>query len=70
MGLLQPTEGEVLYGGQRIQHIGLQNFRRQIGTVMQEDVLLTGSLAARQVLGGTAPVQVRAQIERHRARLA
>jgi ATP-binding cassette subfamily B protein RaxB len=45
LGLLQPTEGEVLYGGQRIQHIGLQNFRRQIGTVMQEDVLLTGSLA-------------------------
>ena len=44
LGLLEPTEGEVLYGGQRIQHIGLQNFRRQIGTVMQEDVLLTGSL--------------------------
>jgi ATP-binding cassette subfamily B protein RaxB len=45
LGLLQPLEGEVLYGAQRIQHIGLQNFRRQIGTVMQEDVLLTGSLA-------------------------
>jgi ATP-binding cassette subfamily B protein RaxB len=45
LGLLKPTEGEVLYGGQRIQHIGVQNFRRQIGTVMQEDVLLTGSLA-------------------------
>lgn len=45
LGLLKPTEGEVLYGGQRIQHLGVQNFRRQIGTVMQEDVLLTGSLA-------------------------
>ena len=45
LGLLQPNEGEVLYGGQRIQHLGLQNVRRQIGTVMQEDVLLTGSLA-------------------------
>lgn len=45
LGLLQPTEGEVLYGGQRIEHIGLQNFRRQVGMVMQEDVLLTGSLA-------------------------
>ena len=45
LGLLQPSEGEVLYGGQRIQHIGLQNFRRKIGMVMQEDVLLTGSLA-------------------------
>jgi ATP-binding cassette subfamily B protein RaxB len=45
LGLLKPIEGEVLYGGQRVQHLGLQNFRRQIGTVMQEDVLLTGSLA-------------------------
>ncbi|MFO1251721.1 MAG: ATP-binding cassette domain-containing protein [Inhella sp.] len=33
LGLLQPTEGEVLYGGQRIQQLGLQNVRRQIGTV-------------------------------------
>jgi ATP-binding cassette, subfamily B, bacterial CvaB/MchF/RaxB len=45
LGLLQPTEGEVLYGGQRLAHIGVKNFRRQVGTVMQEDVLLTGSLA-------------------------
>jgi len=35
------------------------------------DVLsLEGSLNARNVLGGTAPAQVRAQIARHRARLA
>lgn len=45
LGLLQPTEGEVLYGGQPIRHLGIANYRRQIGTVMQEDVLLTGSLA-------------------------
>ena len=31
---------------------------------------LRGSLNARGVLGGTAPAQVRAQIARHRARLA
>ncbi|MFG6415265.1 argininosuccinate lyase [Roseateles sp. DC23W] len=31
---------------------------------------LEGSLNARNVLGGTAPAQVRAQVERHRARLA
>jgi argininosuccinate lyase len=35
-----------------------------------EVLTLRGSLQARQVLGGTAPVQVRAQIERHKARLA
>jgi argininosuccinate lyase len=35
------------------------------------DVLsLEGSLSARNVLGGTAPAQVRAQVARHRARLA
>jgi ATP-binding cassette subfamily B protein RaxB len=45
LGLLSPTEGEVMYGGQRIQDVGLRNFRRQVGTVMQEDVLLSGSLA-------------------------
>lgn len=45
LGLLKPTEGEVLYGGQPIRHLGISNYRRQIGTVMQEDVLLTGSLA-------------------------
>jgi ATP-binding cassette, subfamily B, bacterial CvaB/MchF/RaxB len=45
LGLLQPSEGEVLFGGHPVRHLGIQNFRRQIGTVMQEDVLLTGSLA-------------------------
>ncbi|MCH7345051.1 peptidase domain-containing ABC transporter [Pelomonas sp. CA6] len=45
LGLLQPVEGEVLYGGQPLKQIGLQNFRAQIGTVMQDDVLLSGSLA-------------------------
>ncbi|CAM3860376.1 peptidase domain-containing ABC transporter [Roseateles saccharophilus] len=45
LGLLKPTEGEVLYGGRPIRHLGIANYRRQIGTVMQEDVLLTGSLA-------------------------
>jgi argininosuccinate lyase len=31
---------------------------------------LHGSVKARNILGGTAPSQVRAQIARHRARLA
>jgi len=31
---------------------------------------LRGSLATRQVLGGTAPSQVLAQVQRHRERLA
>ncbi|WP_295952886.1 peptidase domain-containing ABC transporter [Rhodoferax sp.] len=45
LGLLTPEEGEVLYGGLPVQQLGLQNYRRLIGTVMQEDVLLAGSIA-------------------------
>ena len=61
LGLLQPNEGEVLYGGQRIQHLGLQNVRRQIGTVIQEDVLLTGSLADNIAFFDVAPDLERVQ---------
>lgn len=45
LGLLKPTEGEVRYGGHPVKQLGVRNFRRQVGTVMQDDVLLTGSLA-------------------------
>ncbi|MFZ4652106.1 MAG: peptidase domain-containing ABC transporter [Rubrivivax sp.] len=45
LGLLQPVEGEVLYGGVPVRQVGIGNFRRQIGTVMQEDALMSGSLA-------------------------
>jgi ATP-binding cassette subfamily B protein RaxB len=45
LGILKPSEGEVLYGGVPLRQLGLANVRRQIGTVMQEDALLTGSLA-------------------------
>jgi argininosuccinate lyase len=47
----------------------LQQFDGRIGEDVFAVLTLRGSLAARQGLGGTAPVQVRAQIERHRARL-
>lgn len=45
LGLLSPTEGEVLFGGVPVQLLGLPSVRRCIGTVMQDDSLLTGSLA-------------------------
>jgi ATP-binding cassette, subfamily B, bacterial CvaB/MchF/RaxB len=44
LGLQPPTEGEVLYGGVPVRQLGLQNVRQQIGTVMQDDALFTGSL--------------------------
>jgi argininosuccinate lyase len=48
----------------------LQGFNATITDDVFGVLSLAGSLNARQVLGGTAPVQVRAQIARHRARLA
>ena len=47
----------------------LQGFHAAIGDDVYAMLSLQGSLNARNVLGGTAPAQVRAQIARHRARL-
>jgi argininosuccinate lyase len=47
----------------------LQGFNASITDDVFGVLSLAGSLNARQVLGGTAPVQVRAQIARHRQRL-
>ncbi|MDQ3261878.1 MAG: peptidase domain-containing ABC transporter [Pseudomonadota bacterium] len=44
LGLLAPSEGEVLVGGKNVQRLGAQ-YRNLIGTVMQEDQLFAGSLA-------------------------
>ncbi|MEW6465728.1 MAG: argininosuccinate lyase [Burkholderiaceae bacterium] len=48
----------------------LQGFHPAIEADVYDVLSLHGSLHARRTLGGTAPQQVRAQIERHRARLA
>lgn len=45
LGLVEPTEGEILVGGVKVKQLGLQNFRHLIGTVMQEDQLFSGSIA-------------------------
>ena len=48
----------------------LQGFHPSIGQDVYAVLSLRGSLEARNVLGGTAPAQVLAQVARHRARLA
>ena len=45
MGLLEPTRGEVFVDGQPLAHYGIQNYRRQSAAVMQDDQLLSGTLA-------------------------
>ena len=44
LGLLKPTEGEVLIDQIPISRLGLQAYRQLVGTVMQDDVLLAGSI--------------------------
>ncbi len=44
LGLLKPTEGEVLIDNIPINQIGLSAYRSLVGTVMQDDVLLAGSV--------------------------
>ena len=48
----------------------LQGFHPSIEKDVYDCLSLRGSLQARNTLGGTAPAQVRAQIERHQQRLA
>jgi len=48
----------------------LQGFHASIGEDVYEVLTLQGSLRARTVIGGTAPVEAVRQIARHRARLA
>jgi argininosuccinate lyase len=48
----------------------LQQFSAHIGKDVYDCLSLRGSLDARNVLGGTAPAQVRAQVARHRQRLS
>ncbi len=48
----------------------LQALNPAVQADVAEVLTLRGSLNARSVLGGTAPVQVLAQVERHRRRLS
>lgn len=45
VGLLQPTSGEVLVDGLPLNTLGVRVYRERIAAVMQEDQLLTGSIA-------------------------
>ena len=61
LGLLKPVEGYVAYGGVRLEQIGPAAYRGAVATVMQNDQLLSGSLA--ENVGFFAPVLEKARIE-------
>jgi ATP-binding cassette subfamily B protein RaxB len=67
LGLLEPTEGSILVGGVPLRRLGLVNYRRIVGTVMQEDQLFAGSIADNISFFDPAPVQARIEAS---ARLA
>ncbi|WP_456292275.1 peptidase domain-containing ABC transporter [Pseudomonas sp. AK106] len=45
LGLLEPTEGHILVNGIRLEEFGFSSLRTITGTVMQEDQVLTGTIA-------------------------
>ncbi|HEY8384265.1 MAG TPA: peptidase domain-containing ABC transporter [Microvirga sp.] len=45
IGLFRPSQGQVLVDGVPLEHIGARTLRPQIGVVMQDDHLLSGSIA-------------------------
>ena len=44
LGVLTPTEGEVLIGGRNLDQVGLVTLRSMVATVLQDDVLFAGSI--------------------------
>ena len=67
LGLLTPTKGRILLDGQDITNIGLTQYRKHIAAVMQDDTLLSGSVADNITFFDPEPNYVRMQ---HCAHLA
>ncbi len=44
LGLFEPTSGDVLIDGYPLSALGVQTVREQVGVVMQDDQLLSGSI--------------------------
>jgi ATP-binding cassette subfamily B protein RaxB len=62
LGLLLPGEGQLLVDGQRLTPATIAGWRSRIGAVMQDDHLLTGTLADNISFFDSAPDQERLQM--------
>ncbi len=67
LGLLVPPDGTVRFGGVDIHKLGIDAYRRLVGTVMQDDQLFAGSIAENIAFFDPAPDHGRIE---HAARLA
>lgn len=45
LGVLNPLSGQIIIGGQPLAQYGVENWRRRVGSVMQDDTLFAGSIA-------------------------
>lgn len=70
LGLLQPQEGEVRYGGVDIRRLGLSEYRRRIAAVLQNDELFAGSIAENICFFSSEPQQARIQAAARSAAVA
>ncbi|GAA5233953.1 peptidase domain-containing ABC transporter [Verticiella sediminum] len=59
LGVLPPTEGEVLLDGHDVRRLGLDALRRITGTVLQDDVLFAGSIGENISFFDAAPDRAR-----------
>ena len=62
LGLLKPTEGNISVGGHDIARLGMGNYRKLVGAVMQDDQLFAGSVSDNIAFGedGFDPERVEA----------
>ncbi len=71
LGLLEPTEGEILIGAEgaatKLAQLGLANYRQLLGTVMQDDNLFAGSISDNICFFDPAPNQEQIQACAHLA---
>jgi ATP-binding cassette subfamily B protein RaxB len=59
LGLLAPTEGEVRYGGVPLARLDAAAWRACVGSVLQDDLLLAGSLLQNVAFFDPAPAPAR-----------
>lgn len=59
LGLLEPVEGEILFGGISIRKIGVEAYRDKVSAVMQDDKLFAGTIADNIAFFDSCPSQTR-----------
>jgi ATP-binding cassette subfamily B protein RaxB len=61
LGLLEPNEGEILFGGIDIRKFGLDDYRRIVSAVMQNDQLFAGTIADNIAFFDPAATQIKVE---------